>query len=115
MLEFLMYRMKDFVSETSYRELVCQFTVASRSDNIQGWVETVRNVIGIESYETIKNEYRRDTEEKNMCESRMNCTPKENKRTEIIFQEDIGALRLICMDEDETEELFCDILYGVND
>ena len=114
MLEFLMYRMKDFVSETSYRELVCQFTVASKSDNIQGWVETVRNVIGIDSYETIKNEYRRDLEEKNQSESRMHCTPKEKQRTEIIFQEDIGASLSICIDEYETEELFCDILYGIN-
>jgi hypothetical protein len=113
MLEFLMYMSKDFMEESQYREVISKFTVASKSGNIQKWVEMVRNVIGVESYEFIKDCYRKKAEEKKSNNSTLHCIPKEKKKEEVIFQIDIGASRSICLSESETEKSFCSTLHGI--
>ena len=108
-----MYMSKDFMTESEHIEIISKFTVASKSGNIQGWVEMVRTAIGVESYEFIKDCYRKKSEEKKSNNSTLHCIPKENKKEEIIFQVDIGASRSICLSESETEKAFCYTLHGI--
>jgi hypothetical protein len=113
MLEFLMYMSKDFMEESEYREVISKFTIASKSGHIQGWVEMVRTVIGVESYEFIKDCYRKKIEETTSKQSALHCIPKERETKGVIFQIDIGASRSICLDESETEKSFCYTLHGI--
>ncbi len=102
------------MNESTHADLICKFTYMSKANNIQAWVEMVREAIGVNAYESIKHEYRMKSEEKQKLECVMHCTPREKKRVEIMFQEDVGASRSICLDEKSTEELFCDLLCGIN-
>lgn len=90
MLEFLMYRLEKLVSREVYIDLIYKFSELKKQHKMQDWIFMVRDVIGIEEYNKIKECYIKDNL-KNKSPPDIRCCAPVKERPVILFQKDIGA------------------------
>lgn len=111
MLEFLMYKLEDILPDEDFKDIMSRFSIKTAQD----WLDQVRDVIGVASYNEIKEEFKAKREEEQKRNSEMNCFARNkacvNRPT--IFQVDIGADKRFNVTGKGVDDLFTALFVGV--
>ena len=106
--------MKKFMSDNDYNSFLKEWgDVNSDVEGMQKWVDKVRFHIGVDAYETIKSEFRREETDRSIQENTLHCTQTFAKSSEVKFKEDVGADLTIEEDLDSFKKMFQVVLHGI--
>ena len=112
MLEFLMRKIEEVVSENEYLNLLSEFKRLEKEKRMQDWIFMVKDVIGLEKYNNIKELYIQEHVQEEGIKEKRHCAPVK-KNTVILFQKNIGASDVVSPSVDEFMVPYNHVLYGL--
>ena len=106
-----MYKLEAILPDEDFKDIMSKFSIKTAQD----WLDQVRNVIGVASYDEIKEEFRAKREEERKQNSEMNCFArnKASVNRPTIFQVDIGADKNFNITGEGVDKLFTELFVGL--
>lgn len=111
MLEFLMYELEKILPEEQFTKIMSRFSI----NTAQSWLEEVKDLVGQPCYDSIKDAFREQEEQKHKKLSEMNCLAERKAcgSRETKFQLKIGADRYPSVTAESVDDVFTGYFVGV--